>query len=67
MLAIAGFPAKAQLGQVPVDVLDRLALVHAGTYLAVACLSAFVFRRFPFGRKEHEARLARLGGAAEQA
>ncbi|HEU0045737.1 MFS transporter [Sphingomonas sp.] len=64
MLAAAGFPAKAVPGTVPVEVLDRLALIHAGTYLLVACLSAYVFRRFPFGRSEHEARLARLAGGA---
>ena len=64
MLAAAGFPAKAVQGQVPIDILDRLALIHAGTYLLVAFLSALVFRHFPFGRSEHEARLARLAAAA---
>ena len=64
MLAAAGFPAKAVVGAVPLAVLDRLALIHASTYLVVACIAAFVFRRFPFGRAEHEARLARLAGAA---
>ena len=33
-------------------------------YLAIAILGALMFRRFPFGRAEHEARLARLAGAA---
>jgi GPH family glycoside/pentoside/hexuronide:cation symporter len=66
MLAAAGFPARAQVGSVPADVLDRLALIHAGTYLLVACVSAWVFGRFPFGRVEHEARLARLATTPPQ-
>jgi GPH family glycoside/pentoside/hexuronide:cation symporter len=66
MLAAAGFPARAVVGAVPGEVLDRLALIHAGTYLVVACAAAWVFRRFPFGRIEHEARLARLAATAEQ-
>ena len=64
MLAVAGFPAKAVPGQVPAEVLDRLALVFVCTYVAIGLTAAFIFSRFPFGRAEHEARLARLAGAA---
>ena len=63
MLAAAGFPDQAEPGQVAADILDRLAVIHAASYLAIACLGAWVFRRFPFGRAEHEARLAKLGVA----
>ncbi len=63
ILAVAGFPAKATPGTVPVATIDRLTLIYAGLYIALACVSAFFFSRFPFGRVEHEARLARLTGA----
>jgi len=63
ILAVAGFPAKATPGTVPVGTIDRLTLIYAGLYIALACVSAFFFSRFPFGRVEHEARLARLAGA----
>ncbi|MES2420032.1 MAG: MFS transporter [Pseudomonadota bacterium] len=60
ILAVAGFPAKAMPGTVPVATIDRLTLIYAGLYIALACVSAYFFSRFPFGRVEHEARLARL-------
>jgi GPH family glycoside/pentoside/hexuronide:cation symporter len=60
ILAVAGFPAKATPGSVPVATIDRLTLIYAGLYVALACVSAYFFARFPFGRVEHEARLARL-------
>jgi GPH family glycoside/pentoside/hexuronide:cation symporter len=60
ILAVAGFPAKATPGTVPVGTIDRLTLIYAGLYIVLACVSAFFFSRFPFGRVEHEARLARL-------
>lgn len=63
ILAIAGFPEKAMPGTVPVDTINRLTLTFGVTYLVIAGCAAFVFTRFPFGRAEHEARLARLGAA----
>jgi len=60
ILAVAGFPAKATPGTVPVATIDRLTLIYAGLYVVLACVSAYFFSRFPFGRVEHEARLARL-------
>lgn len=63
MLAAVGFPEKAQVGHVAPAVLDRLVLVYACTYVAIGLAAAFIFSRFPFGRAEHEARLARLAGA----
>nr|WP_183984062.1 MFS transporter [Sphingomonas jinjuensis] len=60
ILSAAAFPAKAVPGQVPVAVIDRLTLIYLALYLTLACLSAFFFTRFPFGRAEHEARLAAL-------
>nr|WP_026325884.1 MFS transporter [Sphingomonas sp. Mn802worker] len=63
ILTAAGFPAKAQPGQVPVAVLDRLTLIYAGCYVLLGCLAAFFYTRFPFGRAEHALRMERLSGA----
>ncbi|WP_425228456.1 MFS transporter [Sphingomonas sp.] len=63
ILSLSHFPARALPGQVSAAVLDRLALVHASSYLAIALVAAFILTRFPFGRTEHQARLALLAGA----
>jgi len=63
ILTAAHFPAKAVPGQVPVAVLDRLTLIYAGCYALLACLAAFFYARFPFGRAEHALRMERLTGA----
>ena len=63
ILSLTGFPADAQPGQVPPDTLDRLMLVYACVINGIALLAAFTFTRFPFGRAEHQARLARLAAA----
>jgi glycoside/pentoside/hexuronide:cation symporter, GPH family len=63
ILAVAGFPAKAVPGQVPVETIDRLTLIYIVTYTAFVLAAAFFYTRFPFGRVEHEARLAKLAGA----
>lgn len=64
ILAVAGFPKKAVPGLVPSATIDRLTIIYSLVYLVIAILGALMFRRFPFGRAEHEARLARLAGAA---
>lgn len=60
ILTIAGFPKKAVPGLVPVGTIDRLTIIYSLVYLAIAIIAALMFRRFPFGRAEHEARLAKL-------
>ena len=64
ILAAAQFPAKAVPGQVPDAVLDRLTLIYICAIGMFTLLAAFFYTRFPFGRTEHEARLARLAGNA---
>lgn len=64
ILGIAAFPAKAVPGAVPEGVIDRLTIVYGACYIALALTSAFFFSRFPFGRAEHETRMARLAGDA---
>jgi GPH family glycoside/pentoside/hexuronide:cation symporter len=49
---------------VPSATIDRLTIIYSLVYLVIAVIGALMFRRFPFGRAEHEARLARLSGAA---
>ncbi|WP_331044145.1 MFS transporter [Sphingomonas sp.] len=63
ILALANFPARANPGTVPVATIDRLTVTYAGLYILLACAAAFFFTRFPFGRAEHDARLARLAAA----
>lgn len=65
ILAIAEFPEAAKPGQVPMATVDRLTLIFAVTYLALSLAVAFFYTRFPFGRAEHEGRLAAL--AADRA
>ena len=62
ILAIAGFPKQATPGQVPVATIDRLTIIHSVLYMTIAAVAVFFFSRFPFGRAEHEARIAGLAG-----
>ncbi len=63
VLSIAQFPEKAVAGQVPVAILDRYTLLFAIVTLVLGTCAALVSLRFPFGQAEHEARIAKLGGA----
>jgi GPH family glycoside/pentoside/hexuronide:cation symporter len=60
ILALAGFPEKATPGLVPVGTIDRLTIVFSLIYLTLGALSAMLFLRFPFGKAEHDARIARM-------
>ena len=61
ILAFAEFPASAKPGLVPVATIDRLTVVFLVLELVFYALAAFCYARFPFGRAEHDARLARSG------
>ena len=63
ILSLADFPEAAKPGQVSVETIDRLTGIFIAVYLTLGGIAAFMFTRFPFGRAEHEARLARLVGA----
>ena len=65
MLGLAHFPAKATPGGVPVATIDRLTLIYIVIYLTLGAIAALCFTRFPFGRAEHEARIARMVASAE--
>jgi len=63
---VAGFPAKAVPGKVPVDVLDRLTGFVAGLTVLIALASSWLFTRFPISKADHEARLAKLAVASAE-
>lgn len=64
ILHFSGFPDGAMPGTVPVEAIDRLTLLFIACYFSLGLLAAIFYRRFPFGREEHQARLAAL--AAER-
>lgn len=64
ILSAVGFPSGATPGQVDPAILERLVLIYMVVTLAIALAAAAVFLRFPFGRAEHEARLAALAVAS---
>jgi GPH family glycoside/pentoside/hexuronide:cation symporter len=63
ILYLAGLPENARPGEVPVAVLDNLALIYITLVMAFALAIAVVWRRFPITRADHEARLAALAAA----
>ncbi len=66
ILGLARFPATAKPGTVPEDAINRLTLTYVGIYVLIALVAAIMYSRFPFGRVEHEARLARMAASAER-
>ena len=60
VLAHAGFPPRAAPGSVSADVIDRLMAGLVVVSLALGAIAAYAFVRFPIGRADHDARLARL-------
>jgi GPH family glycoside/pentoside/hexuronide:cation symporter len=65
LLDLVSFPKGAKPGMVPVAVIDHLTLAFILIYGSLAVVAAILFSKFPFGRTEHEARLARMIAAAE--
>ncbi len=66
VLWVAGLGDKTDPASVPVWKVDRLTLTYMLIYLTLAAISAYLFTKFPFGRREHEARLAEMAAAAER-
>lgn len=65
ILSLSGFPDGAKPGTVPDAVIDRFTLIFCAVYLALGGIAAFFYRRFPFGKAEHAARLAQLGARVD--
>jgi GPH family glycoside/pentoside/hexuronide:cation symporter len=66
ILAFAAFPAMAKPGLVPTGTIDRLTIFFICLELLFYGLAGWCYSRFPFGRAEHDARLARSTAAAER-
>jgi glycoside/pentoside/hexuronide:cation symporter, GPH family len=64
ILSVADFPAAARPGAVPESVIDSYTSLLIVVNITIAICTAIAFSRFPFGRAEHEARLAKLAVAA---
>ena len=64
LLGFAQFPEKALPGRVDLVVLDRLTLSFSLLYFGLSIVATAIFLRFPFGKAEHDARLAKLAVAA---
>ena len=66
MLAFAGLQEKMDPATTSPAKVDHLVLAFILTYGTLAMIAAFLFTRFPFGRAEHEARLAGLAMAENE-
>ncbi|MBO9713165.1 MAG: MFS transporter [Sphingomonas sp.] len=63
IVLLTHFPTGALPGTVPKAALDELTLAFIALYLGLAMAAAWLYSRFPFGKAEHEARVARLAAA----
>ncbi len=60
ILTASAFPTGASAKAVPADVLNHYTLIFVVVTLLLSFAAAAMVLRFPFGRAEHDARLARL-------
>jgi GPH family glycoside/pentoside/hexuronide:cation symporter len=66
LLDLVDFPAAAMPGTVAPAAVDRLTILFSVLYAVLAFVAAGFYRAFPFGKAEHEARVAALAaGKAE--
>ena len=61
ILSSVGFPEGAAPGTVAGGTIDRLTIIFAGLYFALGMSAALLYRRFPFGKAEHDARIGLVG------
>jgi GPH family glycoside/pentoside/hexuronide:cation symporter len=66
ILSFAQFPDRARPGAVPDSILDSYTTLFVVVTMLLAVAAALAFLRFPFGREEHEARLAKLAVASAE-
>lgn len=67
IVLVTGFPTGALPGHVPKPAIDQLTLIFIGLYMALGFAAAALYMRFPFGKAEHEARVAALAKAGAAA
>ncbi len=66
ILALAGLQEKMDPATVSQAKVNHLVLMFILIYATLGSIAAFLFTRFPFGRAEHEARLAGLAAAENE-
>ena len=66
ILAFASFPETAKPGQVAIGTVDRLTIIFIVLYTVLGLFGAFLYSRFPFGRAEHNERLAAMAAAERE-
>jgi glycoside/pentoside/hexuronide:cation symporter, GPH family len=59
----SGLPAKADPATVAPMVIDNMMMFYAAATVVLAIIGAFVFRRFPIGRADHDERLRQLAAS----
>ncbi|WP_299323337.1 MFS transporter [Parasphingopyxis sp.] len=67
IIALVSFPIGATPGEVPQSILNNLAMVYTGIITVLALSAAAIVSRFPIDQADHEARIARMRGAAGEA
>jgi GPH family glycoside/pentoside/hexuronide:cation symporter len=60
ILTIASFPDRAISGEVPVSVLNNLALLYVIVLVVMGLAAAAIVARFPIEQIDHDARIARM-------
>lgn len=64
IVSLSGLPERARPGAVPEAAISQLILYYSILVIAAVAVSTLIFARFPISRADHEARLAKLGGAS---
>lgn len=57
ILSGIGFPEGAKPGTIPAATIDLLTIIFILLYLMLGMGAAYLYRRFPFGKAEHDARI----------
>lgn len=65
IVAVTAFPDGATPGAVPQPILNNLALLYCTILVLLGLAAAAIVSRFPIEQADHEARIARMRGAAD--
>lgn len=67
IVAAVAFPVGATPGAVPQATLDNLALLYVAIHILLTAAAAAIVSRFPIEQADHDARIARMRGATQNA
>ena len=67
IISLSQFPREAVAGQVPSEILDRMALYYMSAILVIGIIGISVLRHFPISRESHNEQLRVLNEAAKSA